>query len=59
MIAYVYRIGLEGKPKSPFLTKMYPGYEMLRELRDEFSGGEFRILIREGRNWSFLAKLRL
>ena len=49
MIAYVYRIASDGTVIKPFLTKMYPDDDMLRMLRDEFRGGEFRLLIREGR----------
>lgn len=53
MIAYIYRIGRDGKLEKPFLAKMYPDDEMLRNLRDEYFGGDFRIMIREDRKLIF------
>ncbi len=48
-LAYIYRTGRDGKLRTPYLAKLYPDDDMLTVLRDEYDGGDFRLLIREGR----------
>ena len=49
---YVYRLRRSGKAEKPYLFKSTGFFdsdtELFAYLRDEFKGGEFRILIRDG-----------
>ena len=58
-IAYIYRLNSNGKPQKPFLTKLYPDDRMLEVLRDEYRGGDFRLLIREGRKLVYSGKISI
>ena len=46
---YVYRINADGESIRPYLLRTGPWPDLLEILRDEYGGGDFRILIREGR----------
>ena len=46
---YVYRIGPDGRLIKPYLLQTSPYEQVLDRLRDEYGGGDFRIMIRQGR----------
>ena len=50
---YVYALDHRGKPKKGYIWKGYAWPDLPEFLRDEFGGGEFRVLIREGRRMVF------
>ena len=50
---YVYRIGPDGRAEQPYLLRSTPWPELLEQLRDVHGGGDFRIMIREGREMLF------
>ena len=50
---YVYRVGPDGLLIKPYLLQTFPYEELLETLRDRYGGGDFRILIREGRKMIF------
>ena len=58
-IAYIYRLNSDGKSQKPFLTKLYPDDRMLDVLRDEYGGGDFRLLIREGRKLVYSGEISI
>ena len=51
---YVYRVGPDGQPIKPYLLQTCPYEQVLDRLRDEYGGGDFRIMIR-----FFMAGLQL
>jgi len=52
-IVYVYRLDERGTPIKPYLVKLFADRDLLDNLRDRFKGGDFRLLIREGRKLIF------
>ena len=46
---YVYALGPSGRPKKGYIWKGDAWSHLPEFLRDEFGGGEFRVLIRLGR----------
>ena len=46
---YVYRVGPDGRLIKPYLMCTSPWSDLLHTLRDGHGGGDFRIMIREGR----------
>ena len=50
---YVYRVGPDGQLIKPYLLRTSPWTDLLETLRDGYGGGDFRILIREGRKMVF------
>ena len=46
---YVYRVGPDGCLIKPYLLQTSPYEQVLDTLRDEYGGGDFRIMIRQGR----------
>ncbi len=48
LVVYVYRLDARGKRQKPYLWRTYPHDDLLETLRDEFGGGEFYIMIRDG-----------
>ncbi|WP_425408225.1 hypothetical protein [Hyphococcus sp.] len=53
---YVYRID-NGKPLRPALIKCVPYPELLDDLRDEYGGGDFQVMIRRGETMILSGKL--
>jgi hypothetical protein len=53
MLLYVYRLDALEKPIKPYLLCCSPYPDLLEDLRDVHGGGDFRILIREGRTMIF------
>ena len=45
---YVYRVDSRGKRQKPYLWHTYPHEGLLDTLRDEYGGGDFHIMIRDG-----------
>ena len=58
-VVYTYRLGLQGKPIKPYLTKLFADRNLLNTLRDDFGGGEFRLMIREGRKLIFSGEISI
>jgi len=50
--AYVYQLE-SGKLVKPYLTKLFADRYLLDTLRDDFGGGDFRLMIRQGRKLIF------
>ena len=48
LVVYVYCLDARGKRQKPYLWRTYPHDELLDTLRDEYGGGEFYIMIRDG-----------
>ena len=48
-VVYVYRRDAKGKIIHPYLLKGPAWPDLLERLRDNYGGGDFRILIRQGR----------
>lgn len=56
-VAYVYRLDDSGNTQKPYLLR-YPAWPALPGiLRDEHNGGDFKILIRRGREMIFSGKV--
>jgi len=49
LLVYVYRLDRRGRRQKPYMLRTYPYGGLLERLRDEFGGGDFGILIRDGR----------
>lgn len=60
-IIYVYRVGPDGRPVRPFLQKceLLQYYDFLEWLRDTHGHGEYRLLIRRGREMIFSGNICL
>ena len=50
---YVYRLDSRGRRQKPYLLRTYPYHGLLETLRDDYGGGDFSILIRDGRTMVF------
>ena len=53
LVVYVYRVNADGAVQTPHLCKYEATRELLSLLREEFGGGEYRLLIRRGREMVF------
>lgn len=58
-IAYVYRIDKKGNITMPYMAKLFVDEGLLDNLRDDFGGGDFRVLIREGRRMVFSGQISI
>ena len=58
-IVYIYRLDSHGKPIKPFLLKCEIWPELPSMLRDEYNGGEFKLLIRKNRMMVFSGKIAI
>jgi len=56
---YVYRLDSMGQPIKPYLIKLFADRDLLNTLRDDFGGGKFRLLIREGRKMVFSGEISI
>ena len=56
-IVYIYRLDSHGKAIKPFLLKCEIWPELPDMLRDEYGGGEFKLLIRKKRTMVFSGKI--
>ena len=45
---YVYRLDSRGRRQKPYLWRTFPHNGLLQTLQDDFGGGEFHIMIRDG-----------
>ena len=56
-VVYVYRLNSNGEPMKPCLLKCeaWPGLPSM--LRDEYGGGEFKLLIRKNRTMIFSGEI--
>jgi hypothetical protein len=54
---YVYRVDAKGRVLRPYLYKCDPWPGLLETLRDEFGGGDFKIMVRRGRTMVVSAQL--
>ena len=50
---YVYRLGPDGRLIKPYLMSCEPYPDLFEDLQAAHGGGEFRILIRQGRKMLF------
>jgi len=50
---YVYRVDFLGRVVKPYLLKTFPYAGLPDSLRDDYGGGDFRVMIREGRTLIF------
>jgi hypothetical protein len=48
LVVYVYRIDSRGKHQKPYLCRTYPHAHLPETLRDQYGGGNFYLMIREG-----------
>lgn len=56
-VAYVYRLDRDGRAVRPYLTRCEASKDLPMMRRDEFGGGEFEILIRQGRRLKFAGRI--
>ncbi len=52
-VVYIYRVRPDGKPIRPYYKKCHLVPDLLEMLRDYHGGGEFWLMIREGRKLVF------
>ena len=50
---YIYRLDQTGKMMKPYLARLFADEDLLHVLQDEYGGGKFKLLIREGRKMIF------
>ncbi len=56
---YVYRLDANDRPIIPYLLK-YPAWSCLpARLRDEYGGGGFRVIVRQGRTMELSGTIRI
>lgn len=58
-LAYVYRLDPTGTSIESYIWKGWAFPELPEMLRDEFDGGDFRLLIREGRRMVFSGNISI
>jgi hypothetical protein len=59
-VAYAYRLsGRNGKPVRPYLDRFYADRYLIGILQDDFGGGDFQVMIREGRKMIFSGKISI
>jgi len=58
-VVYVYRLGENGNPVKPYLAKLDADRNLLDTLRDEFDGGDFHLMIRQGRKLIFTGNISI
>ena len=56
---YVYRLDSTGKPVGSFIWSGATASWLPELLRDEFNGGDFRVLIRQGRRMAFATNISI
>ena len=56
---YVYRLGAIGTFNKGYIWRGFAWPELPEMLRDEFDGGDFRLLIREGRRMIFSGNISI
>ncbi len=56
---YVYALDSRGRPKKGYIWKDWAWPDLPEFLRDKFGGGEFRVLIREGRRMVFSGNIAI
>ena len=56
---YVYRLDSTGNPVGSFIWTGVAARRLPELLRDEFNGGDFRVLIRQGRSMTFAANISI
>ena len=56
-VVYVYRLNSNGEPMKPCLLKCKASPDLPSMLRDEYGGGEFKLLIRKNRTMIFSGKI--
>ncbi len=56
-VVYVYRVGPDGKRKKPYYLKCHLVTDLLEMLRDYHGGGDFWLMIREGRTLVFSGEI--
>ena len=52
-VVYVYRLDQTGKMMKPYLARLFADENLPHVLQDEYGGGKFKLLIREGRKMIF------
>lgn len=57
LIVYVYRINPNGKVIKPHLIKCAAWPGLVQMLRDEYGGGNFRLLVKSGRTMKFSGRI--
>lgn len=58
-VAYAYGLDLNRKPAKPYLLKCYADRELIEILQEDFGGGHFQVMIREGRKMIFSGKISI
>ena len=58
-LVYVYRLGTTGTFSKCYIWKGFAWPELPEMLRDKFDGGDFRLLIREGRHMVFSGNISI
>ena len=58
-VVYVYRLNSIGEPMKPCLLKFEACPNLPSLLRDEYGGGEFKLLIRKNRTMIFSGKIAI
>ena len=56
---YVYALGAHRRPRKGYIWKGFAWPDLPELLRDDFGGGEFRVLIREGRRMVFSGNIAI
>lgn len=50
---YGYRVNAHGEAQKPYLFCWFMHEDLVANIRDQYGGGEYRLLIREGRQMVF------
>ncbi len=58
-VVYTYRLDEQCRSITPYLAKLFADGNLLNTLRDDFGGGDFRLLIREGRKLVFSGEISI
>jgi len=58
-VVYVYRLGSNGATIRPYLLKRRACPGLLEMLRDDFGGGDFKIMVRNGRTMVFAGEISI
>jgi len=56
-IVYGYRVDRFGQPIKPYLFKWGMHSNLIESIREDFGGGEYRLLVREGRMMRFIGTI--
>ena len=52
-VAYIYRLGGNGRPTRPYALKCTPSPELLSDVQRQLGAGEYKLIIRRGRTMAF------